>query len=166
MSSNGPLPVTTSSAFGANFFDDALDNLSPGSQMSPSYRPGTGRTGNTLGSDSPGEYFDDQRRPSIASITTASSSGSKSSAARGGLHKKLHGFFGEDFPGADASNNGPTAQTNGKEQPYGKNARDQNHATFGGTAFGDTSPTSSRPRTPVPPSDVVPFLYQDSQVMR
>ncbi|CAI4216174.1 unnamed protein product [Parascedosporium putredinis] len=38
----------------------------------------------------------DERRPSLASITTLSSQGSKNSLARGGL-RKLQGFFGEEF---------------------------------------------------------------------
>src|SRR5690242_8371368 len=55
-------------------------------------RPDTART-NT--SDSP-DYEGDARRPSIASATTVSSTGSRSSAANGRFHKSLKGFFGED----------------------------------------------------------------------
>ena len=59
-----------------------------------SRRPDTART-NT--SDSP-DFEADVRRPSIASATTVSSTGSKSSAANanGRFHKSLKGFFGED----------------------------------------------------------------------
>jgi len=77
-------------------FYDSSDELS---QASPGFtRPGTGFTGNTVASsDSPAELeFPDERRPSVASVATASSVGSKSSVNRERLHKKLHHFFGED----------------------------------------------------------------------
>ncbi|KAG9248518.1 hypothetical protein BJ878DRAFT_547929, partial [Calycina marina] len=102
MLSNGSV-IIPSPGFGTSFYNDSSDNLSMASQLSPSFRPGSGLMGNTNVSsgDSPADpYFGDERRPSVASVTTASSTGSKSSAGRGGnIHKKLQTFFGEDYLG-------------------------------------------------------------------
>jgi adenylate cyclase len=168
MSANGS-SITPSSAFATSFYNDSSDNLSQGSQLSPGFRPGTGLTGNTNASDSPADaYFGDgdERRPSVASVTTASSTGSKSSVSRGGgIHKKLQTFFGEDFPGKDGSDT--SLPSHGKEvrsHSFARSHRDRNHSTATDQTQRDASPAPSRPRTPVPSSDVVPFLYQDSQV--
>jgi adenylate cyclase len=157
MSSNGS-PTVAASTFGTSFYNDSSDALSQASQLSPAFRPGTGQT-----IDSPeAGYFGDDRRPSVASVTTASSQGSKSSAARQ-TYKKLQGFFGEDYPGKDEdpANHAKETRTNS----FSLRHRDRKHSTA--TEIGaprDSSPDPSRPRTPVPSSDVVPFLYQDSQV--
>ncbi|TAQ89214.1 hypothetical protein B7494_g2438 [Chlorociboria aeruginascens] len=158
-----------SSAFGTSFYDDSSDGLSQASQLSPVFRPGTALTGNTNTSDSPADaFFGDERRPSVASVTTASSQGSKSSNSRGGIHKKLHTFFGEDFPGRDGSDTSLPA--NGKEfgkdvrsHSFARSHRDRNHSNATEHARDSSPAAGSRPRTPVPSSDVVPFLYQDSQ---
>lgn len=168
MSGNGST-VTPSSAFGTSFYNDSSDNLSQTSQLSPGVRPGSGRTGNT--SDSPEiGFFNDERRPSLASVTTASSSGSKSSLGRtGGFHKKLQGFFGDDFPGEKGAETSLPSQEPRKEHrahSYTRH-RERNPSTKTQDSNRDQSPAAaggSRPRTPVPSSDVVPFLYQDSQV--
>jgi adenylate cyclase len=166
MSTNGN--VTPSSAFGTSFYNDSSDNLSQGSQLSPGVRPGTGLTGNTNASDSPADaFFGDERRPSVASVTTASSTGSKSSVSHGGIHKKLQTFFGEDFPGKDGSDTSlPSHGKDVRSHSFARSHRDRNHssATDRTQRDRDASPAGSRPRTPVPSSDVVPFLYQDSQV--
>ncbi len=166
MPSNGSLPALPSGTFPTSFYDDSSDNLSQGSQLSPGFRPGTGRTGNTS-TDSPDHaYFDDtdDRRPSVASFTTASSTGSKSSAVKPNVHKSLKNFFGEDFQGKDASDTSLPGHANGKEHRSNSWTRHRNHSTSTETAPREASPAPSRPRTPVPSSDVVPFLYQDSQV--
>lgn len=165
MTSANGATITPSSAFATSFYNDSSDNLS---QTSPGFRPGTGLTGNTNTSESPADaYFGDERRPSLASVTTASSSGSKSSLGHGGIHKKLQTFFGDDFPGKDGSDTSLPA--NGKEfrsHSFARSHRERNlsSATDRTQRDRDTSPASSRPRTPVPSSDVVPFLYQDSTV--
>jgi hypothetical protein len=171
MSSNNGSPVVPSSAFGTSFYNnDSSDNLSQGSQLSPGFRPGTGRTGNTSTESPDVGFFGDDRRPSVASVTTASSSGSRSSAARTGIHKSLKGFFGDDFPGRDGSETSLPAAPNGKELKDHKEhrsnsyTRHRNHSTTAEPPPRESSPVPSRPRTPVPSSDVVPFLYQDSQV--
>jgi adenylate cyclase len=167
ISSNGA-GALPSPGFGTSFYDDSSDNLSQASQLSPGFRPGTGLTGNTniTASDSPADpYFGDERRPSVASVTTASSSGSKSSANRGGIHKKLQTFFGEDFSGKDASDMSlPSHAKEIRSHSFARSHRDRNLSSATDQTQRDASPAGSRPRTPVPSSDVVPFLYQDSQV--
>lgn len=162
LSTNGSIP---SPGFGTSFYDDSSDNLSQGSQLSPGFRPGTGVTGNTNASDSPADpYFGDERRPSVASVTTASSSGSKSSVNRSGIHKQLKTFFGEDFPGKDGSDTSlPSHGKDARSHSFARSQRERNHSSATDQTQRDASPAGSRPRTPVPSSDVVPFLYQDSQ---
>lgn len=166
MSPNSSPPVVASSAFPTSFYNDSSDNLSQASQLSPGLRPGSGRTGNTSTDSPDNAYFNDndERRPSVASVTTASSTGSKSNVVRPGAHKSLKTFFGEDFPGKDASDTSLPGHPNGKEHRANSWSRHRNHSTSTETAPRDASPAPSRPRTPVPSSDVVPFLYQDSQV--
>jgi len=169
MSSNGG---ASSPALGGvmstSFYNDSSDNVSTASQLSPAFRvPTGGRPSQTSGSnDSPDvAYFNDERRPSLASIntvnTTASSQGSKASGTRGGL-RKLQGFFGEEFPGRDSSE----TSLGGKDHrshsySHGRSHRDRNYSN---ATDRDASPASSRPRTPVPAPEVVPFLYQDAEV--
>jgi hypothetical protein len=80
---------TSASAFATSFYNDSESDAA--SQLSPGFRPGTAFTGNTVASDSPDLDFGDERRPSVASVTTVNSintTGSKSSSNR--IHKKLH----------------------------------------------------------------------------
>ncbi|TKA62355.1 hypothetical protein B0A49_10669, partial [Cryomyces minteri] len=83
-----------SSVFG-NFYNDSQDDVA---QLSPGFRPRTGDM----------RFPDDDRRPSVASVTTVSSTGSKSSMGRN-LHKKLTGFFGEEYEGRDSRQNSETS---------------------------------------------------------
>jgi adenylate cyclase len=160
-----------SAGFGTSFYNDSSDNLSQASQLSPGFRPGAGFPGNNPSSDSPADtYFgnEDERRPSVASVTTLSSTGSRSSAGRGaagGIHKKLQTFFGEDFPGRDGSDTSlPAHAKETRSHSFARSHRDRNPSSATDQTQRDASPAPSRPRTPVPSSDVVPFLYQDSQV--
>lgn len=154
-------PVVPSSAFPGSFFDDSTENI----QLSPSFRPGTGQTGY---SESPDVvYYGDERRPSVASATTVSSQGSRSSTSRGGFHKKLTGFFGEDHPGHDAPSHGSQTSlvTNGGREIAAQSHRDRNNSVQTNNTDGrPASPSMSRPRTPLPSSDVVPWVFQDPQV--
>ncbi|KAJ8122481.1 hypothetical protein ONZ43_g1336 [Nemania bipapillata] len=164
MSANGQSSTAASPTPYTSFYNDSSDNLSTPSQLSPAFRIGPSRTGsNPINDSSDSAYFDDQRRPSLASITTASSQGSKNSSGRGGL-KKLQGFFGEEFPGRDGSETSLThAPPVAKEQrsySFGRPRRGRNDSNATDHTR-DPSPTSSRPRTPIPSSDVVPFLYQE-----
>lgn len=113
-------------------------------------------------------YSPNDRRPSEASVaTTASSTGSKASGHRGNM-RKLQGFFGEEFPGRDSSESSLPSYM-GKDQrsrSYSHTRpthRDRNYSNATDHTR-DASPASSRPRTPVPAPEVVPFLYQDNTV--
>ncbi|KFY57019.1 hypothetical protein V497_05787 [Pseudogymnoascus sp. VKM F-4516 (FW-969)] len=149
------------SAFGTSFYDDSSDNSQ---QLSPSMRPGTSRT---LSDPEADAADDDERRPSLASVATSGSNGSRGSVVRTGIHKKLQGFFGEEYSGRDSSDTSlPTqnaTQNAGKEQRQGSySSRHRDRKPSSAAEVRDSSPVPSRPRTPVPSSDVVPFLYQDS----
>ncbi|KAI0483383.1 protein phosphatase 2C [Xylariaceae sp. FL0804] len=168
MTSNGGAGnASPAGACATSFYYDSSDNLSTPSQLSPSFRLGPPRPGQSSSNDSPDAAFfgGDDRRPSVASVTTASSQGSKNSSGRGGL-KKLQGFFGEEFPGRDGSETSlptvPPGQV--KEQrsySFGRPRRGRNDSNATDYTR-EASPASSRPRTPVPSSDVVPFLYQEA----
>lgn len=117
-------------------------------QTSPQYRPGTapglnGSTPASSGTIGPDSYFpQDDRRPSIASLATnASSTGSKTSIGRS-IVRRIFGDDDKESPGSSDSS----------LLPYSRP----------GAPRTNTQP-GSRPQTPVPSSDVVPFLYQDIQ---
>jgi adenylate cyclase len=164
-------PWLSSSAGQTSFLNDSSDSLSVASQLSPGYQSSINKPGaptTTSGQDSPDAMsFDDGRRPSVASIATASSSGSKTSVSRGGF-RKLQGFFGEEFPGRDNSESSITP-SNLNRDPRGRSYsssrpthRDRKYSNATDHAR-DPSPAGySRPRTPVPAPEVVPFLYQDN----
>ncbi|KAH6898978.1 phosphatase 2C-domain-containing protein [Thelonectria olida] len=159
---------TPSSTMPTSFYNDSSDNLSLASQLSPGYPSTNARSGANQGAqDSPdAAYYNDGRRPSAASILTASSTGSKTSLTRGGF-RKLQGFFGEEFPGRDSSESSLPTSFMGKDQrqrSYSHSRptqRDRNYSNATDHTR-DVSPSSSRPRTPVPDPEVVPFLFQDT----
>ncbi|KAK4984663.1 hypothetical protein LTR50_006454 [Elasticomyces elasticus] len=134
-----PLHMPTS-VFGS-FYDDSTDDLP---QLSPGFRP---LNGDLI-------FPGGDRRPSIASATTISSSGSRSSIGRG-FQKgtaKLQGFFGEDVnEGRRGSNTSLSGFVPRKRENSVAN-KDNRPA----------SPTSSRPRTPAPSSEVTPWVFQDT----
>ncbi|KAK0632139.1 adenyl cyclase [Immersiella caudata] len=156
-----------STAGSSTFYNDSTDNLSITSQLSPGIRGLTSRPSQTTAgsNDSPdAAYFTDERRPSIASITTtASSQGSRTSGARGGL-RKLQGFFGEEFPGRDSSETSLIQPSGARDHRQHSQStrphRDRNYSNA--TDHGRDASPSSRPRTPVPAPEVVPFLYQEA----
>jgi adenylate cyclase len=161
---------TPSSTMPTSFYNDSSDNLSLASQLSPGYPSTNARAGANHGAqDSPdAAYYNDDRRPSAASILTASSTGSKTSLTRGGF-RKLQGFFGEEFPGRDSSESSLPTSFMGKDQrqrSYSHSRptqRDRNYSNATDHTR-DVSPSSSRPRTPVPDPEVVPFLFQEPNV--
>lgn len=158
---------TPSSTMPTSFYNDSSDNLSLASQLSPGHPPPNHRQV-AASHDSPDASYFDGRRPSAASILTASSQGSKTSVSRGGL-RKLQGFFGEEFPGRDSSESSLPTSLVGRDQrsrSYSHSRpthRDRNYSNATDHTR-DGSPSSSRPRTPVPAPEVVPFLYQDNTV--
>lgn len=163
--SNAQVPSVFSGTF---FHNDSGENLG---QVSPGFTPAGGNMG------FPGDGED--RRPSIASATTVSSTGSKTSV-KGRVHKKLQGFFGDDvtLPGvikdATSRQNSEASSIpdrNGSLPPFapgmgGLRDRD-NSLTDGMSRSGPPSPSNSRPRTPAPvepTSEITPWVFQDPAV--
>lgn len=140
--------------FGQSYFNDS--SAEHVGQSSPSLRPGSGAP------ESPDLEPFDARRPSVASATTVSSQGSKSSSTGARFQKSLKSFFGDD-PQADSRKGSQTNLTeqerNGKDIPPTK-ARNDSIKTQ------TTIPETPRPQTPVPaPSrDVTPWSYQEFSV--
>ena len=169
--SNVPSSIMPSTALPGSFFNN--DSSEQVNQLSPSFRPGTSRT---AASDSPAEaFYSDERRPSVASATTISSQGSKSSTSGRGFHKKLQNYFGDDFQGQDS---GPASETslpgklrrNGSKGTAGtvgasRQQRGRNNSCNTiNTLERPESASSSRPRTPLPSSDVTPWIFQKFEV--
>ena len=143
-----------------SFYNDSNEDVA---QLSPGYAP----RGN--GKDDGMVFAGDDRRPSVASATTVSSQGSKSSVSRGGYHKRLQNVFGEDFP-ADSRQNSDTSLVTpyvGESQSM-RGTRNRNNSVNNtlGSSFNSRpgSPASSRPRTPLPSSEVTPWEFQDYKV--
>ncbi|KAK5016010.1 hypothetical protein LTR39_002308, partial [Cryomyces antarcticus] len=139
--------ATMSSSVFSNFYDNSQDNVA---QLSPGFRPRPGDMG----------FPDDDRRPSVASVTTVSSTGSKSSIGRN-LHKKLTGFFGEEYEGRDSRQNSESSLP--ISALSGNRNRTNSLGNTIGSSFGSrpASPTSSRPRAPLPSSEVTPWVFQN-----
>ena len=147
-----------SSVFSGSYYNDSNENLG---QISPG---STGYMGDG-----------DDRRPSIASATTVSSTGSNPTGGGTRLHRKLQGFFGDEYKGLEEesgqNSESSSMQSSSKAAlPLGQTPqssisapRNQNN---GKTGSGPTSPTDSRPRTPAagPNSEVTPWVFQDTQV--
>jgi adenylate cyclase len=137
-----------------------------GSPISPAYRPGTSRT---VASDAPDSGYDaDHRRPSVASATTVSSQGSKSSHS-GRFRKRLQGFFGDEYPDGLESRQDFDASYHHRGSRDNSTARGSNNS-ISSRNFADRStesapsPIPSRPHTPLPSSDVTPWIYQSFNV--
>lgn len=120
-----------------------------------SLRPGT--RGTTMTESPDALSFEDERRPSLASTTTVSShgSGSKVGVSR---KKKFAGLFGEDLSSQESQrkNSDSSIPMIGQRTQSSQSYRDRNDS--------QASPAASRPRTPLPSSDVVPWLFQNFQV--
>lgn len=141
-----------------------LYDTSNGQHQRPSsIRPGTGQSG---ASDLPDPVsWCDDRRPSVISVTSASSQSSilRPTDNRRAAHKKLAGFFGEDgresLKGSDTS----IATTGQRDHSTSSRSKRNNSVYTNSTDGRPTSETSSRARTP-PSSDVTPWLFQDFKV--
>ncbi|QDS78084.1 hypothetical protein FKW77_003774 [Venturia effusa] len=157
-------PPMLSSVFGNSFYDDSSEDIG---QVSPGFRPGSSQ-------EDMNGFPREDRRPSIASATTVSSVGSKSSMGRG-FSKKLHGFFGEDYPGLENSRqNSNSSLPPSALFPAGAQSSDPiatrqaRHRTSSATntasalhASRPESPASfSRPKTPHS-SEITPWEFQD-----
>ncbi|EME42487.1 adenylate cyclase-like protein [Dothistroma septosporum NZE10] len=164
---NDRAPHMPQSVFTGSFYNDSNEDLG---QVSPRFTPGgpMGFTGDN-----------EDRRPSIASATTVSSTGSAKNSISGRMHKKLQGFFGEDVrdamsEGRDSSRQNSEASSvhHGQGQlppfaPGGGTGRNRNNSMNDAMMrSGPPSPSSqSRPRTPIPQpsSEVTPWIYQDAE---
>lgn len=136
-------------------------------QLSPGFRPGSAQEDMI-------RYSNDDRRPSIASATTVSSIGSKSSMGGRGYHKKLHGFFGDDFTNNEDSRQNSdsslpsSALYGGGYESQSRFARLRNNSATTTTTVGNSQPGSptNRPRSPSQSqnmSDVAPWEFQSSR---
>lgn len=175
---DGPIPTS--------FYNDSSDNLSSAlaSPLSPVFRqPAPMRPVPSFpphdAQHDMAPLDNDDRRPSLASIATSSSTGSRNSGVRRGGLQKLQGFFGEQFPGRDGSETSLQSSLAGtgtgtgagagagkdrsRSYSHSRPTRERNYSNATDHTR-DASPASSRPRTPVPAPEVVPFLYQNSDV--
>ena len=124
-------------------------------------RPGTGQTAD---SDSPDMVSrGDDRRPSMTSATTVSSqnSWSKASAQKSGHSKKIPPFLSDLGRTSSKTSEISIPSTLQREQ-----TRSSHHNSIN-TSYTDDSPQSpggSRPLTPLPSSEVTPWLFQDFKV--
>lgn len=158
--------VSKGGAASGSFFHDGHSKF----QISPSFRPDTGGTG-TSGSPDRLSYGD-ERRPSIASATTISSqnsnSNSRASVSRGTRRSKIAGFFGDDGNGRESSRSSDTSILPGVQREHSTSSASQKDRKSSINAFNHDgrplSPGNSRPRTPLPSSDVTPWLFQDFKV--
>lgn len=141
-----------------------FDNCNGRGPRPSSFRPGTGRSGT---SDSPDPMFcADERRPSMVSVTSASSQNSnpRASIGRGAHHKKLAGFFASDVRESFRSSDTSIATTSKRDHSESSHTRRNNSVYTQNSMDGPpTSASNSRPRTP-PSSDVTPWLFQDFKV--
>lgn len=145
------------------FLNDSSEHEN--SPISPAFRPL-----NTTSSDVQDFGSNrDNRRPSAASATTVSSAGSKSSQNER-LRKRLLGFFSEGNVRQELDLH-PDSETSLQEfasrEHSGTRARNDSVGSrnVSESAGGRTiSPIPSRPRTPLPSSDVAPWMYQQFAV--
>jgi adenylate cyclase len=152
---NGNMPMP-SSVF-ESFYNESSDIVN---QLSPDGRPGSSQ-------EDMGAFTGEDRRPSIASATTVSSSNSKSSVGRN-FQKKLQGFFGEDFPGLEnvKQNSDPSlpAAATANSSVIAQRARNRNNSIQNNNNLEMSRPISpasfSRPQTPHT-SEVTPWEFQD-----
>ena len=133
--------------FGQSYFNQSAEQVG---QPSPGLRPGTAKTGTT---ESPDPDSLDARRPSVASATTVSSQGSKSSGTGGKFKKSLTNFFGDD-PQNDSRKASLSNLPEHGVLPAAKTRTDS-------TKTQNTITDIPRPQTPVPSADVTPWSYQE-----
>ena len=149
--------LSTHGITSSNCFNDSVTKAQP----SPSFRPDSGRTAD---SDSPDPMFlSNDRRPSLASATTidSQSSLSKASTSKGTPYKKVAGYFGDEYRQSPRSSDTSIPSTLQHEQTASSRHGSRHPSRDEGRPI---SPGSSRPRTPLPSSDVVPWLFQDFKV--
>lgn len=162
----------SNSPFGSSFRQPELEQLSPGFAAPPLQHPSPSQD---LPQQNSGLLMDDTRRPSAASASTMSSTTSRGSLSRvlGRSHKKLHGFFGEEYAGnnerhdSDASSlTRQTVQTSHTAQT-GETGGHDGASSFmqrQGSSAGIRPASPHRPRAPKPSSEVTPWAFQELEV--
>lgn len=154
-SEHKPTQMPTS-VFDGTFYSDSSDNAG-GGEVSPGFAPPNGTAYGVQ---------DEDRRPSVA---TVSSNGSKSSIA-GKFQKKLHNIFGEEYTGLqdDSSRHKSEAGPMQADLSAGANGpKDRNNSVIDGRgAEGSSSPSRSLSRTPTAAQtpEVTPWEYQGAPV--
>ncbi|KMU72735.1 adenylate cyclase [Coccidioides immitis RMSCC 3703] len=145
-------PPPTSANHGT-FFNDSSEF----DDTSPSPRP---TTSHSVASNSPDLVYDDGgRRPSIASIATGSSGGSRSTGSAR-FHKRLQGFFGEEY-----QDGASMERSISNRVPSIVHSRDRhNSLNSANTLERRPSPSLSAPRTPLPSSEVTPWNSKTSVI--
>ncbi|KAL8950261.1 MAG: hypothetical protein Q9222_003705 [Ikaeria aurantiellina] len=148
--SSGP-SVPNGGSHGGNFFDD---------------RPGVNQSPQTAGPDVDPMFFSNDRRPSMASATTVSSQNSvpisRASTSRGHHHRRLGAFFGDDVLDSSRSSDTSVMTTNRDHSTSSQSRKARHNSVQTNNTDGrPSSPASSRPRSPLPSSDVTPWLFQD-----
>lgn len=157
-------PMDSSGTFSHDFSEQEA------SPASATFRPSTGRTFASEPVDF--DYNRDDRRPSVASATTISSQGSKSSTG-GRFRKKLQGFFGDEYlPPGESKQEQEQDTRSLSSRPASidhfkarERANSDGARNFPERSQDDTSSLHpSRPRTPLPSSEITPWLYQSFNV--
>ncbi|KAL4929841.1 adenylate cyclase acyA [Aspergillus undulatus] len=150
--------LSTTDAHGTFFHDHSEHEASP---AIATFRPGTGRTF----ASEPTEYGynGDHRRPSVASATTTSSQGSKSSA-NGLFRKKLQGFFGDDPHAGDTRHDYDAYQSSGAKPSSLDHFKARQRADSEGSRHisdgSQDEPQRARSNTPAPASVITPWEFQ------
>ncbi|KAI9046149.1 adenylate cyclase acyA [Aspergillus affinis] len=144
---------------GTFYHDYSEQEASP---ASATFRPGTGRTYTSEPLEL--DYNVDDRRPSVASATTVSSQGSKSSTSAR-FRKRLQGFFGDEYTGPgdpDGNSQKPAARPVRMAQ-HGSRERANSDGTRNvpGRSHDQSFSQEERGSDPAIPSrEITPWLYQ------
>ncbi|KAH8689542.1 adenylate cyclase AcyA [Talaromyces proteolyticus] len=157
-SSSSPIQNESPNPNSVTFLRDASESeVSP---ITPAFRSGNG---NTTTSDVRDFGYRDYRRHSAASITTAGSSNSKSSQGQGGI-RKLQGLLSsKDAENGSRGDSDLSLHHTGSREQHFTRARNDSTSSKHLSEHARTrggSPSASRPRTPLPSSDVAPWMYQ------
>ncbi|GAB7351648.1 hypothetical protein MBLNU459_g2252t3 [Dothideomycetes sp. NU459] len=142
-------PTHMASSIFGSYYNSSNEELG---QLSPGFVP----------SKAGAAPWSDDRRPSVASTTASTTSNASKRSLGQKFHKKLQGFFGDDFDADEAARHGSDGSvSNTVNGGDGARDRDRNDSSTR-----PVSPTSSRPRTPAGPnSEVTPWLFQEPEDM-
>lgn len=166
--SPSPLQNQSPNLDSGTFLRDASETEN--SPLTPIFRS---TNGNSSGFDDLRDFgYRDDRRHSAASVTTASSSNSKSSQSNG-IRKHIHGLLGRDHShgenGDSRRDSDPNLRQPGSREHLPTRSRTDSASSRHLQEYTRTragSPSASRPRTPLPSSDVVPWMYQQFKVWK